>query len=427
MTLPSHSESSLTIHAIKDQLFQFYYDLSSEVKGKPIEITPEEYEENVNYTSIPTLFQYIKSILQALVNKKVSEKENEVLQQQMKQQGIDVLENQLRKYEADIRYLTKKQFQYKTQLEGLEIRLVSYMEMEESFEEMKEKLKYEEGKFLDNDKKDNEIFILRAENSKLKDVIAKLEHDKKSIETASKNDKEMIIELKKEIQSLAMKINKLEQNQIDFNSNSNNNSSINININNNGNSSSQWVIKHEEINPKRHKQSIKQRDNDNITTPQQPHTLRHSRLPRHNNYGCYSSNSDRTKVFVEPPPAFNSTYNKILSEFSHKKNGTNRYTSRKLNMHQKNNSATMNIDNSKKLEIVQRYLSNNKRGNGHCMKITNFIPNMKFPVSNRASSHHSGKQMIASASKLYLNSTRGNKTSNNRSSLSVRSNSRGPH
>ena len=39
------------------------------------------------------------------------------------------------------------------------------MEMEEEFDEMKEKLKYENGKFLHNEKKENEILILRAENS----------------------------------------------------------------------------------------------------------------------------------------------------------------------------------------------------------------------------------------------------------------------
>ena len=36
---------------------------------------------------------------------------------------------------------------------------------------MKEKLKYEEGTFLDNDRKDHEILILRAENSNLKKPI----------------------------------------------------------------------------------------------------------------------------------------------------------------------------------------------------------------------------------------------------------------
>ena len=48
--------------------------------------------------------------------------------------------------------------------------------MEEEFDEMKEKLKYENGKFLHNEKKENEILILRAENSNLKKIIDKNEH-----------------------------------------------------------------------------------------------------------------------------------------------------------------------------------------------------------------------------------------------------------
>jgi hypothetical protein len=61
--------------------------------------------------------------------------------------------------------------------------------MEEEYEELKEKLKYEGGKFLDNDRKDNEIMILRNENSKIKKEIVKLENRKKLLETE-------IIELK---------------------------------------------------------------------------------------------------------------------------------------------------------------------------------------------------------------------------------------
>ena len=57
------------------------------------------------------------------------------------------------------------------------------MEMEDEFEEMKTKYKYEDGKFLDNDRKDNEIIIIRQENSNLKNLISSLEEDikKKSI------------------------------------------------------------------------------------------------------------------------------------------------------------------------------------------------------------------------------------------------------
>jgi hypothetical protein len=50
----------------------------------------------------------------------------------------------------------------------MEHKISEYMEMEEEFEEMKSKFKYEDGRFLNNDRKDNEILILRSENSNKK-------------------------------------------------------------------------------------------------------------------------------------------------------------------------------------------------------------------------------------------------------------------
>ena len=59
-------------------------------------------------------------------------------------------------------------FELKFQLEIYQSSIEEYIHMEEEFEEMKQKFKYEGGKFLDNDRKDNEILILRAENTNLK-------------------------------------------------------------------------------------------------------------------------------------------------------------------------------------------------------------------------------------------------------------------
>ena len=77
------------------------------------------------------------------------------------------------------------------------------MEMEIEFEELKEKLKYDEGEFLNNDRKENEIEILRRENSNLKKVISTLEKEKK-------NNEILITNLNNEIE----KLNKII---IDFN------------------------------------------------------------------------------------------------------------------------------------------------------------------------------------------------------------------
>ena len=57
----------------------------------------------------------------------------------------------------------------------LENEIEAYMEMEDEFEEMKIKFKYDDGEFLKNERKENEILILRAENSNLKGIIEKYE------------------------------------------------------------------------------------------------------------------------------------------------------------------------------------------------------------------------------------------------------------
>ena len=239
------SEGDQIVLETKDLLFKFYYELMSEIKGKKIQIEEEEYEESLINTKIPTILHYIRESIGTLIKIKLSE-EKKKENNNFSISNSNVYENQLRKYENDIRNLIKKNFITTIQKEALESKIEGYMEMEDSFEEMKEKFKYEEGKFLDNDKKDNEIFILRAENSNLKNVINKLEEAKKTIETECKNDKELIIDLKHQVDLLGQKVSKLEQKQKDFSS-TRSNSSINININNNGNNSTKWVIKHEEL------------------------------------------------------------------------------------------------------------------------------------------------------------------------------------
>ena len=75
--------------------------------------------------------------------------------------NILVLENMIRKLEKDLKYHIKNEFMFKIQKETLDNKIKTYTEMEEEFESLKEKVRYEGGKFLNNDRKDNEIKILR--------------------------------------------------------------------------------------------------------------------------------------------------------------------------------------------------------------------------------------------------------------------------
>ncbi len=65
--------------------------------------------------------------------------------------------------------------------------------MENEFKEMKTKYKYQKGHFLEDDRKDNEIIILRAENSNLKDNINKLEIEVNEYKIKEKETKKILL------------------------------------------------------------------------------------------------------------------------------------------------------------------------------------------------------------------------------------------
>ena len=134
------------------------------------------------------------------------------------------LENIIKKLEFDVKYYLKYLLHYKIQNHSLETKIKAFASMEEDYEELKEKLKYEGGKFLENDRKDNEIMILRNENSKIKKEIKKLESQKVIIEAEYK-DKIKLLENDKD--KLNKKIEEMEKNYKKNNINQNNNLKIN--------------------------------------------------------------------------------------------------------------------------------------------------------------------------------------------------------
>ena len=121
------------------------------------------------------------------------------------------LENQIIKLEIDNKNYLKNFLSYKIQKESLEMKLNAYMSIEEEYEELKEKVKYEGGKFLDNDRKDNEIIIIRSENSSLKKEITKIELKNKKIEIKNKEYLKKIKDLENNIEILNKRIYKLEK------------------------------------------------------------------------------------------------------------------------------------------------------------------------------------------------------------------------
>ena len=227
----------------KDLIYELFFEIRSEILGKKIEIEEDEYKDNLKKTSIPNLVKYIHDSIQILVNKKIDEtkikQKNDdnkyYLELNKNNKNIIPLlideksqyENIIRKLEEKERYLNKIIFQNNLHKDAMDIKIGELMEIEEEFEEMKTKLKYDKGHFLENDRKDNEIIILRRENSNLKQSITKLEEEILNFKKEIENNKNEINNLKDEIKKLKIKMKDLKIQNENLKANN-----INININN---------------------------------------------------------------------------------------------------------------------------------------------------------------------------------------------------
>ena len=96
------------------------------------------------------------------------------------------------------------------------------MDMEDEFEEMKTKLKYEDGRFLNNDRKDHEIIIIRNENSKLKNTIDELEKENNKLKNQISEQNQKINSLKEEIDKLNKRNNQMHKLLLENEDNNNN-------------------------------------------------------------------------------------------------------------------------------------------------------------------------------------------------------------
>ena len=227
-------------HKWKELLYELFYEIKSEILGTKIEIDEDEYQDNIKSITIPKLVKYIHDSIQILIKKKIEESKLEQKEEDKKnlskmnkkiliQNDEEIInyENILKKMENKERYLTKLIFQNKLQKDAMENKISDYMEMEEEFEEMKAKLKYEDGRFLNNDRKDNEIIIIRGENTNLKKTINNLEKQFAEIKKQISEKEKIISELETEKKNLKIKLEEVQKQNDILNSHS-----INININN---------------------------------------------------------------------------------------------------------------------------------------------------------------------------------------------------
>lgn len=162
------------------------------------DIIPKADNNEHTKDSSSTLFNELKSKTELLI-----EKTNEI--------ALKTYEPFLKKYENQIRYYIKLYSQLKLQKESLESRCISLMIKEKEYEKVKrdKNIIIENGEIICNDNKENEIIILRAENSNLKKQIAKYEKKLKRSE-----NREIILfqDIEKENKKLKQELELLNKN-----------------------------------------------------------------------------------------------------------------------------------------------------------------------------------------------------------------------
>ena len=417
---------------IKEDLYMLYLELKETLTSKNISLSKDQLSEAINTTSVNIIIEYIREMINILINIKFPKKEEIIINRTKdeKDREISQMENQIRKLEYDIKFLLQKEFQNKIKRDTLEMKVNSYMEMENEFEELKEKVKYQGGEFLNNERKDNEIIILRQENGILKKEIEKHEINNKKYESKIKSEQETIQDLTNQISLLNKKVSKLElltsQKENSIQPNTNNSSSINININNNGNSSSKWIIKQE--NQDHHNNNnnnnynsnnpnlnsftnykIKTRKINNFTKNNAKYSISNSNNnnlnmgKRYSRYGVgytgFQTKNHKGMNTIDNNNAFTNTYNKILNNLCVKDikdikdiESPNKKINKAKKI-KKNNSISMYIEEYDKSVMENKYIANkgkrynstrkSNNNNNEYNKIIGFAPNSRYPLSGK--------------------------------------------
>ena len=190
------------IENIKTELISLYNSIKKDLSEESFSSLEQSFEDISKNISVISLIKKIKEALKN--NLKYVELYKELLN------NYHQLENQIRKNEYDIRYYISQLMALEIKIISLKLKLNAYRIIEDELEELKAKLKYEDGKFLENDRKDNEILILRKENSKIKNQLTFYELKNEKFEEKKIKYKNIIYEMEHEIKSLNKKINELE-------------------------------------------------------------------------------------------------------------------------------------------------------------------------------------------------------------------------
>ena len=377
---------------IKSQLYSYYLDIINQISSYSQNNNESFPNYNLNYQNlnVSDLITNIKESTSELIKYKISK----ITSLNKNNNNYYQLENYTKILENNIKYYLRLYFEYKIQNDALEEKIRIYHIMQEDFEELKEKVKYEEGRFLNNERKDNEIIIIRQENTILKKEIAKLEKINKLNENLKEDYLKKINNLQKEIEQLKKNLSEMQElnnkkyknENINSNSSSNNkiiNSNNNINNKiskqgtciNNENTLAKWFSKHDIENVNNiipnnlsRKNNLNYLKNLKILFPK--NTITNNKRPSNyniiKNLYMSSNNSNKNNInssamsTINTNNIFTSNYNRIINGINHK---NIRKTMKKkiggLKQHKKNNSISIKNEEDKSLSLNKYIKSNN--------------------------------------------------------------------
>ena len=438
---------------IKSQLYSYYLDLLNEISSYSSSNNISIDNKNLDYQniSISDIILNIKESTSDLINCKVSH----IISLDNNNKKYFQLQNYTKKIEFDLKYYLRLCFEYKVQTDALEDKIRIYRIMQDDFEELKEKVKYESGRFLNNERKENEIIILRQENTILKNEIAKLEKHNKLNEIMKKDFLNKIKKFENEIEQLKKKLNEYQDISMKKNKikNENNDTSTNKKLINNENTLSKWFSKHdiENVNsiiPN----SLSRKNNLNLLKSLKnlfpKNTISNNKRPSNYNilknlYMNSNNNSIRNNInsstmsTINTNNMFTSNYNKIIHSINHNSNNNVRHCSKKkysgFKQQRKNNSISMKIDKEEDKSNTIKYIKSNndkymyksdrKKISIEFNKIVNLKPTINFPLSCK---HKTSSKLKKFKNKKIGLSNNFNdfKTRKNNSALNIRINSK---
>ena len=203
----------------------------------------------------------------------------------------NLYEQLLQKTEMQLRFHIKNEYMLKLQKDALENKIKSLLIRDEEYEKLKQltNVIVENGHFILNDRKENEIIILKAENSNLKKAINNYE---KVIEKKNRREKDLTNEIKIIIETYDKKLNELKKNLTPTKKTKHSNSSININD----------ISSNIKLNQNNSSYKIKQLNNS-------INSLNHSKS---NNINIYLNNSPSIIDNIKNPIKITTPYNSKL-------------------------------------------------------------------------------------------------------------------